>query len=66
MFSTYLLKTTIIIVFPNHVHSEINNTQVDNAQDINVVMPMYNLLEYSNIQLKNLQVYGNTIKMNQL
>ena len=27
--------------------SEINNTQVDNAKDINVVMPMYNLIEYS-------------------
>ena len=27
--------------------SEINNTQVDNAKDIDVVMPMYNLIEYS-------------------
>ena len=27
--------------------SEINNTQVDNAEDIDIVMPMYNLLEYS-------------------
>ena len=27
--------------------SEINNTQVDNAKDIDIVMPMYNLLEYS-------------------
>ena len=26
---------------------EVNNTQVDNAQDIEIVMPMYNLLEYS-------------------
>ena len=26
---------------------EINNTQIDNAKDINVVMPMYNLIEYS-------------------
>ena len=25
--------------------SEINNTQVDNAKDIDVVMPMYNLIE---------------------
>ena len=23
-----------------------NNTQVDNAKDLNVVMPMYNLIEY--------------------
>ena len=28
--------------------SEINNTQIDNANDIDVVMPMYNLIEYSN------------------
>ena len=25
--------------------SEINNTQVDNAKDIDIVMPMYNLIE---------------------
>ena len=27
--------------------NEINNTQVDNAKDIYIVMPMYNLIEYS-------------------
>ena len=27
--------------------SEINNAQVDNAKDIDIVMPMYNLIEYS-------------------
>ena len=27
--------------------SRINNTQVDNAQDIDIVMRMYNLIEYS-------------------
>ena len=27
--------------------SKINNTQVDNAKNIDIVMPMYNLLEYS-------------------
>ena len=27
--------------------SEINNTQVDNAKDIDIVMPMYNLIEYN-------------------
>ena len=27
---------------------EINNTQIDNAKDIDIVMPMYNLIEYSN------------------
>ena len=28
--------------------SKINNTQVDNAEDIDIVMPMYNLIEYRN------------------
>ena len=27
--------------------SRINNTSIDNAQDIDIVMPMYNLIEYS-------------------
>ena len=27
--------------------SEINNTQVDNAEDIDVIILMYNLIEYS-------------------
>ena len=28
--------------------SEINNTLIDNAEDLDIVMPMYTLLEYSN------------------
>ena len=31
---------------------EINNTQVDNAKDIDIVMPMYNLIEYSDNYVK--------------
>ena len=27
--------------------SEINNIEIDNAKDIDIVMPMYNLIEYS-------------------
>ena len=27
--------------------SKINNTQIDNAKDFDIVMPMYNLIEYS-------------------
>ena len=27
--------------------SEINNAQIDNCKDIEIVMPMYNLIEYS-------------------
>ena len=32
--------------------SEINNTQMDNVKYIDVVIPMYNLIEYSNNYLK--------------
>ena len=32
--------------------SEINNTQIDNAKDIDIVMPMYNLIEYSDSYAK--------------
>ena len=40
-----------VVVFKNcapltNCISEINNTQVENAKDINIVMPMYNLIEY--------------------
>ena len=46
-------KTNKKVIFKNcapftNCRSEINNTQVDNAQDIDIVMPMYNLIEYSN------------------
>ena len=33
--------------------SKINNTQIDNAKDIDVVMPIYNLIENSDNYLKN-------------
>ena len=42
--------------------NRISNTEIDNAKDIDIVMPMYNLIEYSG----NLVVYGNTIKMIQM
>ena len=32
---------------PSSVISEINNTQIDNAKDLDIVMLMYNLIEYS-------------------
>ena len=32
--------------------SEINNTQVDNAKGIDIVIPMYNLIEYSDNYVK--------------
>ena len=39
--------------------SEINNTQIENAKHIDVIMPMCNFLEYSDQEL-----YGNTIEIN--
>ena len=33
--------------------SEINNTQIDNAKDIDIVMPMYNLIEHSDNYAKS-------------
>ena len=32
--------------------SRVNNTDIDNAQNIDIVMPMYNLIEYSDNYLK--------------
>ena len=42
--------------------SRINKTGIDNAQDIDIVMPMYNLIISIIIQ-NPLEVYGNTIEM---
>ena len=46
--------------------NEINNAEIDNAKDIDIVMPMYNLIEYSDNYSKNLHVYGNITKMSQI
>ena len=35
--------------------SEINNTRIDNAKDIDIVMPMYNLIKYSDNYAKKHQ-----------
>ena len=46
--------------------SETNNTQLDNAKDIDIVMPMYNLIEYSDNYAKTIDVYGNILEMKQM
>ena len=46
--------------------SEINNTQIDNAKDIGVVMPMYNSIKKVIIIQKHQKVYGNVIEMSQM
>ena len=55
--------------------SEINNTQIDNAKDIDLLIPMYNLIELNPHNLQNnyylkiienhQNIYGNTTEMNQ-
>ena len=46
--------------------TEINNTQIDDAQKDDVVMSIYNSIEYSDAYLKTSEVFGNTIEMNQI
>ena len=47
--------------------SKINNTKIDNAQAIDIVMSMYNLIEYSNNYSKTSgSFYCSTTKMNQM
>ena len=48
-----------VVIFKNcapftNCISEINNTQTDNAKDIDIVMPMYNLIEYSDNYVKTI------------
>ena len=38
--------------------SKINNVLIDNAEDLNIIMPMYNLLEYSKNYSKQQEVCG--------
>ena len=45
--------------------SKINGIKIDNAKDLDVLMPRYNLLEYSK-NYKKTTVYGIIIEMNQL
>ena len=46
--------------------SKINGVKIDNAEDLNVVMPKYNLLEYSKNYKKQQVVYGVIAEMNQI
>ena len=46
--------------------SNINNTQIDDARDKDLVMPMYNLIDTVIIIKKHLEVYGNFIEMIQV
>ena len=65
-----LLQIILIkIIFKNcapftNCRSKINNTQIDNAEYIDIVMPMYNLIEYSDYSIiqKHLEIYGDILK----
>ena len=46
--------------------TKINGVKIDNSEDLHVVMPMYNLLEYSKNYKKRQEVYGIIIEMNQI
>ena len=52
-----------MLSFTNYI-SEVNNTQIDNAKDIDIVMSMYNLIEYSDYYSKTSGIYGITREMN--
>ena len=50
--------TNIFLAFENNAPfinwiSKINNVSIDNADDLDIVIPMYNLLEYSKKLQKN-------------
>ena len=53
------------VPFTNSI-SRINNTQVDDAHDVDAVMPMYNLTGYCDNYSKTSGIYGNILEMNQL
>ena len=46
--------------------SKINRVKIDNAEDLDVVVPMYNLFEYSKIIEKQQEVCGIIIEMSQV
>ena len=46
--------------------SKINGIKIDNAENLDVVMPMYNLLNIVKIIKKQQVVYGIIIEMNQI
>ena len=48
------------------MHNSNKQYRIDAAQDIDIVMPMYNLIEYSDNYPKTSEIYGSTTKMNQM
>ena len=50
-------------LFPDCI-SDINSTQIDIAKDLNVVIPMYNSIEYSSNCSNSSGSFGNIIEIN--
>ena len=46
--------------------SKMKNTLIDNAEDLDIVIPMYNLLEYSKNYRKQQKAFGIITEMNQI
>ena len=43
--------------------SKVNNTQLENAEYIDIAMQMYYLIEYSDIIQKHLEIYGHIVEI---
>ena len=46
------------------MHKQNIQYRIDNAQDVNIILPMYNLIEYNDNYSKTSEFYVNTTKMN--
>ena len=46
--------------------TETDNAEIDNAKDIHIAIPIYKLIEYSDIYSKHLEVFGNITEMIQM
>ena len=53
-FKTTILRSSLCDYRDAYILIKINNTQIDNAEYIDIVMNMYNLIEYSDNYFKNI------------
>ena len=50
----------------NHPCQKINNTFIDNAEDLDIVVPMYSLLKYSDNYFLYQEVFRSIIEMKKM
>ena len=48
------------------MYQKIDGTTIDDAEDLDLVMPMYNLIEYRSNYSEQQEVYGFILRMKQL